>query len=305
MLDLKRLHYLDAVYRYRNFTRASEELFVSQPAISAAVSSLEKQLGVKLIMRTPKAVEFTDEGEQFMEHVKIILRQCDEAERQMRDLSDEKQQALRFGVSPTLTHQIVPYLYTGFFPMWNEADIKLYEGSMNHHIEMLKEDELDLSYNALPGETGGGLSDEIAVKKITTGTLLAVMSADHRLAKNEKVSIEMFDGELVALPDEKSLMRRLVVEAFRKHGVVPHTVLEHEQLICMFDLLKVGGYIAFMNKSNFLDTVTAGGEIVALPFEEPLNFDVGFMYSTRRFLPKIAKDLITFIEGTAKLGGIQ
>ena len=67
MLDLKRLHYLDAVYRYRNFTRASEELFVSQPAISAAVSSLEKQLGVKLIMRTPKAVEFTDEGEQFSE----------------------------------------------------------------------------------------------------------------------------------------------------------------------------------------------------------------------------------------------
>lgn len=66
MLDLKRLQYLDAVYRYRNFTRASEELFVSQPAISAAVSSLEKQLGVKLIVRTPKAVEFTDAREQFI-----------------------------------------------------------------------------------------------------------------------------------------------------------------------------------------------------------------------------------------------
>ena len=100
-------------------------------------------------------------------------------------------------------------------------------------------------------------------------------------------------------------MRKLVVEAFSRHGVVPHTVLEHEQLICMFDLLKVGGYIAFMNKSNFMDTVTASGDIVAVPFEEPLTFDVGFMYSAKRFLPKIAKDLISFIEGTAKLGAAQ
>ena len=302
MLDLKRLQYLDAVYRYRNFTRASEELFVSQPAISAAVSSLEKQLGVKLIVRTPKAVEFTDAGEQFMDHVRIIMRQCDEAERQMLDLSDEKKQKLRLGVSPTLTHQIVPYLYTGFFPMWDHADIKLYEGSMTTHAEMIVEDELDLSYNALPEDQR---SDEIVMKKITTGTLFAVMAADHRLAKYEKLSIDMFEGESIALPDRKSLMRKLVVEAFSRHGVVPHTVLEHEQLICMFDLLKVGGYIAFMNKSNFMDTVTASGDIVAVPFEEPLTFDVGFMYSAKRFLPKIAKDLISFIEGTVKLGAAQ
>lgn len=45
MLDIKRLQYLEAVYRYHNFTRASEELFVSQSAISMAIKSLEADLG--------------------------------------------------------------------------------------------------------------------------------------------------------------------------------------------------------------------------------------------------------------------
>ena len=61
MLDLRRLQYLDAVYRYRNFTRASEELFVSQSTISVAIKAMEEELGVKLIIRTPKEVTFTYE----------------------------------------------------------------------------------------------------------------------------------------------------------------------------------------------------------------------------------------------------
>ena len=62
MLDIKRLQYLVAVYRYHSFTRASEELFVSQSAISMAIKSLEAELGVQLIVRSPQNVDFTQEG---------------------------------------------------------------------------------------------------------------------------------------------------------------------------------------------------------------------------------------------------
>ena len=62
MLDFRRLQYLYAVYRYRNFTRASEELFVSQSTISTAIKSLEEDLGVRLIVRTPKEVIYIRRG---------------------------------------------------------------------------------------------------------------------------------------------------------------------------------------------------------------------------------------------------
>ena len=102
MLDFRRLQYLYAVYRYRNFTRASEELFVSQSTISTAIKSLEDDLGVRLIVRTPKEVIFTYEGEQFLLCVRKILQDCQEAETRMADLSETKNQILHLGVSPTL-----------------------------------------------------------------------------------------------------------------------------------------------------------------------------------------------------------
>ena len=73
MLNLKRLQYLDAVYQYKNFTQASEALYVSQPAISSAVQALEEELGVRLVVRSSKGVTFTYEGEQFMIWARRIL----------------------------------------------------------------------------------------------------------------------------------------------------------------------------------------------------------------------------------------
>ena len=110
MLNLKRLQYLDAVYQYKNFTQASEALYVSQPAISSAVQALEEELGVKLVIRSSKGVTFTYEGEQFMIWVRRILSTCEAA----------------------------------------EAQIYLNEGSMNKHVEMVLGELLDLAYNAFP-----------------------------------------------------------------------------------------------------------------------------------------------------------
>ena len=62
MLNLKRLQYLDAVYQYKNFTQASEALYVSQPAISSAVQALEEELGVRLVVRSSKGVTFYIRG---------------------------------------------------------------------------------------------------------------------------------------------------------------------------------------------------------------------------------------------------
>ncbi len=85
MFNFKHLLYFNAVYQYKNFTQAGDSLFVSQPTISAAINTLESDLGVKLIERSPKNVLFTYEGEQFILWVRKILSLCQEAETAMRD----------------------------------------------------------------------------------------------------------------------------------------------------------------------------------------------------------------------------
>ena len=77
MLNLRHLQYLNAVYQYKNFTQAGDSLLFLNHN-SAAINTLEADLGVKLIERSSKRVIFTYEGEQFMQWVQKILLLCQE-----------------------------------------------------------------------------------------------------------------------------------------------------------------------------------------------------------------------------------
>jgi DNA-binding transcriptional LysR family regulator len=72
-MDTRKLEYLEAVYRLRNFTKAANEQFVSQSSLSEAILRLEEEMGAKLINRDVKPIEFTPSGEVFMKYVYPLL----------------------------------------------------------------------------------------------------------------------------------------------------------------------------------------------------------------------------------------
>ena len=135
MLDIKKLKYLESIYRHKNFTRASEELYVSQPAISVAINSLEREMGVKLINRTSKEVSFTNEGEDLMPYVYRILNEVDKAEKLVSEMALVNNKRLNLGVSYSLSVRLIPFLYTNFFVNWPESKIHLEEGPSYSHLE--------------------------------------------------------------------------------------------------------------------------------------------------------------------------
>ena len=115
MLETRQLLYLDAIFRHRSFTKASQELFVSQSTLSIAIKNLERELGVKLLIRSSKHIAFTPEGEELMLYSQRILRELREAQERMSDLSDTRERALHIGFSPTLGQNIQSYLYSPDF----------------------------------------------------------------------------------------------------------------------------------------------------------------------------------------------
>ena len=143
MLNLRHLQYLNAVYQYKNFTQAGDSLFVSQPTISAAINTLESDLGVKLIERSSKRVIFTYEGEK-------ILLLCQEAESATRDLSDSAEQQLRLGMSYAFMDSTAPLVFSDFLKEHPQGKIHLDEGSMQKHLQMIQSEKLDLAYNGFP-----------------------------------------------------------------------------------------------------------------------------------------------------------
>lgn len=296
MLDLKKLRYLDAIYKYGSFTQASKELFVSQPAISAAITSLEKQLGVELLIRNSKSVTFTPAGERFMIYTQHILQECEKAEQDMKYMSKTYDQTLRMGLSPFLSHHLLPYLYDTFISTRKNAQMQIFEGTMSNHISMIRDGNLDLTYNALPNVP----VEDIITEKVTSAQIYAILPHDHELAAYPEIELSMLNGESVSLPDKNSKIYAMMMHQFRTHGVVPRELSFHEQMICMFDMVKYGHYICFVNEGAFLSLRDADPKLVARPMADPITFDIGFIMRKDIPLPKIGHELIDYIKNTSQ-----
>lgn len=294
MFDLKQLQYMEAVYRHKSFTRASEELFVSQPAISASINALEKAYGVQLIVRNPKKVVFTPEGEQFMLLVNRILNECSNAEKLLSTFSSSTHAIFNLGVSPTLTLRLLPKIYSEFMPAWPKAQIRIDEGVMNNHVEKVQRELLDLSFNSLPKKYDSDLFEMIPV---TTSSIIAVMREDHPLAKYDVLPFSYLDGQDIVMLDEKSQIRTLVTEEFRRKGIAPHFTSIHEQIFCMLNMVQTGQYVGFMNtEPGCTETAVVERGLVSRPFDEPINFDVGFIIKKGRPLSPITRSFIRYIK---------
>ena len=230
MLNLKRLQYLDAVYQYKNFTQASEALYVSQPAISSAVQALEEELGVRLVVRSSKGVTFTYEGEQFMIWARRILSTCEAAENAMRDLAGTAEQRLRLGISHVLTNPIVPMIFSTFLREHPKAQIYLNEGSMNKHVEMVTGEMLDLAYNAFPTAPE---AEELEIIPMGTMEIHAVLHPDHPLARLDRIPLARLGEEKLIMMDAQSKVKELMSREFERHQVIPDILFNYDQVLCM------------------------------------------------------------------------
>lgn len=299
MLNLKRLQYLDAVYQYKNFTQASEALYVSQPAISSAVQALEEELGVRLVVRSSKGVTFTYEGEQFMIWARRILSTCEAAENAMRDLAGTAEQRLRLGISHVLTNPIVPMIFSTFLREHPKAQIYLNEGSMNKHVEMVTGEMLDLAYNAFPTAPE---AEELEIIPMGTMEIHAVLHPDHPLARLDRIPLARLGEEKLIMMDAQSKVKELMSREFERHQVIPDNLFNYDQVLCMANLVRSCRYVGIISVAQGQQALGCEG-LAIRPFEEPVVFDVGFFLKKGRYLPKLGWELIRFIQENTLRGG--
>ena len=104
-LELYRIFYI--VAKHKHMTRASEELHISQPAISQSIKKLEEQLDGTLFIRSNKGMELTSEGKMFYDYVKGALELINNAENEFTSFKDLSKGKIKIGASTTLTKIIL------------------------------------------------------------------------------------------------------------------------------------------------------------------------------------------------------
>ena len=140
-LELYRVFY--AVAKHKHMTKASEELHISQPAISQSIKKLEDQLGGTLFLRSNKGIELTEEGKMFYEYVKGALELINNAENEFTSFKDLSKGEIKIGCSTTLTKLVLMNALKEFHLDYPNININITNDLTSNLINDLKLGKLD------------------------------------------------------------------------------------------------------------------------------------------------------------------
>lgn len=292
MIEIRQLMYLEAVYKYKNFTKASKALYVSQPTISAAVRAMEQELGLTLIDRTPKALIFTPAGEALMTRIRRLLSDYSDLLTEANDLSRKADYTLRLGIASILSSDLFPLIYKDFLSDHRELSIRLDEDSAHGHIAKLLDEELDLVFNGIPEDLD---LNELRSIPVCQREIKLIMHSSHPLAALDRVPVQMLTGMRISMLSSPGVMGQILESAFEENGVEPIVVSEHSQIHGMLEMVLTGCSIGFVNMASETESIAKYEDLVLRSFESPLCFTVGFMMKKRKYIPPVCRELIGFI----------
>ena len=136
-LELYKVFYI--VAKNKHMTKASEELHISQPAISQSIKKLEDQLGGTLFLRSNKGMELTEEGKMFYEYVKGALELINDAENEFTSFKDLTKGEIKIGCSTTLTKLILMNALKEFHKEYPNININITNNLTSKKIKELKQ----------------------------------------------------------------------------------------------------------------------------------------------------------------------
>lgn len=140
-LELYRIFY--TVAKNKHMTKASEELYISQPAISQSIKKLEDQIGGTLFLRSNKGMELTEEGKSLFEHIKGALQLIENAENEFTAFKDLSKGEIKIGCSTTLTKLMLLEPLKQFHIDYPNINIKIENNLTSNLITSLKLGKLD------------------------------------------------------------------------------------------------------------------------------------------------------------------
>lgn len=149
-MTIQQIAYTIALDNHRNFVKAAESCFITQPTLTMQVKKLEDEVGFKIFNRDKKPLEPTILGQKFILKARIIQREINELKALVNEETDSMKGEFRLGIIPTLAPYLLPILLPAFSVQFPETKLIIEESQSEHLIHKLKHGLLDIGILATP-----------------------------------------------------------------------------------------------------------------------------------------------------------
>ena len=281
-MDIANLQAFVSVAETGSFSVASEQLFLTQPAISKRIAALEGELETSLFDRIGRQTTLTESGRALLPRAQKILLEIEDSRRILQNLSNTVSGTLRFGTSHHIgLHRLPPVLrqYTRTYP---EVDLDIQFMDSEEAFRAVEHGDLELAVVTLPLQK----SENLQTKCIWIDQLEVVSGKTHPLAKQRTLHLKLLAEHKAILPARGTFTREIIEQAFAKQKQTPDISMASNYLETIKMLVSVGlGW-------SILPEQMCTKELHKLNIPElRLKRELGLVWHGRRTLSNAAKAL--------------
>jgi len=258
-LSTRQLRAFMALAELCNFTRAAQQMHLSQPAFSALIRSLEDTLSARLFDRDTRRVELTAAGVRFQRATREVLAHFDDIMGQVcRDLDQVSR--VRVAAMPSLCARLLPVVLADFRARHPAVDIDIVDALPQRCVDLVREGAVDLALSTM-GET----DDDLRAEFLCTDRFFAVCGQDHPLAAQPEVDLQTLVKHPFIHFTHQTRLRLQIDAALRL--CQPNTVLEVERLEAVKGLVESGVGVSVVPGLTLFHF--GGGRIAVRRLKEP------------------------------------
>ena len=221
-LTLRQLQVFEKVASHLNYSRAAEELYLSQPAVSMQIKQLEENIGLPLFEQMGKKIFLTEAGRELFHYSRNIAQQLAEMEAVFDEMKGLEQGKLTLSVVNTANY-FTPRLLAKFCQMHPNINVILQVANRDAVLKQLADNSTDL---AIMGQPPDGL--DISAEPFLDNPLVVIAAPTHPLAKLKRVRLAQLAQETFLSREKGSGTRSAMERVFAEHQIQPRISMEME-----------------------------------------------------------------------------
>ena len=286
---LHQLRVFETVARHGSFTRAAEELFITQPTVSSQVKQLTKAIGLPLFEQIGKSLYLTDAGRDLLATCQDVFERLENFEMKVADLKGTKQGRLRLAVITTAKY-FIPRLLGSFCQDYPGIDVAL---NVTNHQEIKRrmlENEDDLYVVSNPPK-----DIDLNSQSFLDNPLVVVATKDHELANKRNLPLDCLNNQPFIMREPGSGTRDAILKLFNRHDILVKVKLELGSNEAIKQAIAGGLGISVLSE-HCLISVASSGELTILDVEHfPIERRWYVSYLAGKKLSVIAETFLNYL----------
>ena len=217
-----KLHIFKVVAEHLSFTKASERLFISQPAVSKTIRNLEVAYKSNFFIRKRNSIELTEDGKAFLIYVDRILTIYEEMEEQFLTLKDALPEKIHFGVSTTAANYIIPKILAKFSIQYPQVQFEITSGNSEEIENLILNEHLNFGITE-----GKNTNKQLHFKKFIKDEIVLVTNTRNTFLKNNYIDKTTLENLPLIVRELGSGTRDVIYDILKENNITNLNTILH------------------------------------------------------------------------------